>query len=247
MADADDTAQEEPQQKELGQQEDAAETEDNDTTTQQEEEQQEVATETEDTETKGNDTTAQEEPQQKEVRKEVSSEGEKSSKIGVLTWVIMALIVALCAGSGFVLGRLFADPEKPETVQSPQASEPSYQASPKIDESAAASKKSWYYDVKPVVANLDEQGATRYVRAAITLEISPAVDQETGTAFIEEKTPVLTNWIALYLANLSLEDATGNRNLKRIQSQILDAFNEILFPDVKPQIKQVFFKEFVVQ
>ncbi len=235
MADADNTTQEEPQQEEEQQQQEvAAETED--------------AVETEDTkETEDNDTTAQQEPQQKEARKESGSEGEKSSKIGVLTWVIMTVIVALCAGSGFVLARLLADSEKPETAQSSQTSEPSYQASPKIDDSAAASKSSWYYDLKPVVANLDEKGTTHYVRAAITMEINPAVDQETGIAFIDEKTPVLTNWLALYLANLGLGDATGNENLKRIQSEILDAFNKILFPDAKPQIKHIFFKEFVVQ
>lgn len=222
MADADNTTQEEPQQEEQQQQEVAAETEDN-------------------------DTTAQEEPQQQEARKESGSGDKKSSKIGALTWGIMVAIVVLCAGSGFLLARLLAGSEIPETAQSSQTSEPSYQASPKIDDSAAASKSSWYYDLKPVVANLDEQGVTRYVRAAITMEISPAVDQETGIAFIDEKMPVLTNWIALYLANLGLEDATGNENLKRIQSEMLNAFNKLLFPDAKPQIKHIFFKEFVVQ
>ena len=59
--------------------------------------------------------------------------------------------------------------------------------------------------------------------------------------------PILTNWLTIYLASLSLEDIRGDRNLKRIQIQILDAFNEQLFPNQKPKIKRVLFKEFAIQ
>ncbi|GAH72149.1 unnamed protein product, partial [marine sediment metagenome] len=112
---------------------------------------------------------------------------------------------------------------------------------------AVGSQKTWYYELEPVVANLDVPGITRYVRAAITLEISAEVDQEKGIAFLEEKKPVLTNWLTIYLASLTLEDIRGDRNLRRIQSQILDSFNEKLFPDARPQIKHILFKEFAIQ
>ena len=77
--------------------------------------------------------------------------------------------------------------------------------------------------------------------------MNPEIDVKKGTAFIEEKKPILTNWLTIYLAGLSLEDIRGDRNLKRIQSQIVDAFNEKLFPDAKPQIKTILFKEFAIQ
>ena len=54
-------------------------------------------------------------------------------------------------------------------------------------------------------------------------------------------------WLTVYLASLHLEDIRGDNNLKRIQSQVMDAFNEKLFPDSKPKIKNVLFKEFAVQ
>ena len=108
------------------------------------------------------------------------------------------------------------------------------------------SNDTWYYDLEPVVANLDEPSVTRYVRAAIKLEINSAMEQDKGEKHLEDKKPILTNWLTIYLAGLTLEDARGDRNLKRIQSQILDAFNEKLFPDAKPQIKRILFNEFVV-
>jgi len=77
--------------------------------------------------------------------------------------------------------------------------------------------------------------------------MSSEVDEKKGVVFLDEKKPILTSWLTIYLAGLSLEDTRGDRNLKRIQSQVLDTFNEKLFPDSKPQIRNVLFKEFAVQ
>ncbi len=77
--------------------------------------------------------------------------------------------------------------------------------------------------------------------------MSSEVDKEKGLVFLEEKKPLLTSWLTVYLASLSLEDIRGDGNLKRIQSQMLDAFNEELFPDSEPHIKHILFKEFAIQ
>ena len=179
------------------------------------------------------------------------SKTEKSDKPvssgGILPWIIMAVVVVLCAGAGLGLGRLFAGSGTPQAAEYSQEDEPSQLEYLKADGSATASQKAWYYDLEPVVANLNVPGVTRFVRAVITLEISDEVDQEKGGAFLEEKKPILKNWLTIYLASLTLEDIRGDRNLKRIQSQILDSFNETLFPDTKPQIKLILFKEFAIQ
>jgi len=180
------------------------------------------------------------------------SEGldKKPSSSRFLPWIIMAVVAVLCAGAGLGLGRLFAGSSTPQTPESSQQTKPTQAENLKVDAPdlmAVGSQKTWYYELEPVVANLDVPGITRYVRAAITLEISAEVDQVKGTAFLEEKKPVLTNWLTIYLASLTLEDIRGDRNLRRIQSQILDAFNEKLFPDARPQIKHILFKEFAIQ
>ncbi|RKY23438.1 MAG: hypothetical protein DRP62_05885 [Planctomycetota bacterium] len=172
---------------------------------------------------------------------------EKASGGGTLQWIIMAVVVVLCAGSGFAIGRLFASSPVHKTTESSQEDEPAQPEYLKSDESATGSQQSWYYDLDPVVANLDEPGVTRYIRTVLTLEISSAIDNKKGTALLEEKKPVLKNWLTVYLAGLTLENVRGDRNLKRIQSQVLDAFNEQLFPDTKPKIRRVLFKEFAVQ
>ena len=90
---------------------------------------------------------------------------EKASGGGIFQWIIMAAIIVLCAGSGLMLGRLFAASSAPDTTESSQKDEPVPAEDLKADDSAAGSPTTWYYDLDPVVANLDEPGVTRYVRA----------------------------------------------------------------------------------
>ena len=195
------------------------------------------------------------EKEQEDVKAEKTDEklerpNEKSSGGGILPWIIMFVVVVLCGGAGFVLGRLSGGSLTPETAEYSQEDKPAQVTYLEVDEpdgSAADFQKAWFYDLEPVVANLNEPKITRYVRAALTLEINSEVDREKARAFLDEKKPILTNWLTIYLASLGLEDIRGDGNLKRIQSQILDGFNEKLFPDSKPQIKRILFKEFAVQ
>lgn len=188
--------------------------------------------------------------QEKEQEDSKAEKGDKKSLIGrLLPWVIMVVVAGLCAGAGFGLGRLFAGSPTPEVAESDLKPDDAAQMeAPKADDdSAKDSGEVWYYDLDPVVANLNEPSVTRYVRASLTLEMSSELDEKDGTTFLDEKKPILINWLTVYLSGLSLEDVRGDKNLRSIQSQIREAFNEELFPDTKPQIKQVLIKEFPVQ
>jgi len=173
----------------------------------------------------------------------------KSVVVRLLPWVVMVVVVAVCAGAGFGLGRLFAA----SRTSGPAGANSKPDRSSQMDnlkadgELASSSKTVWYYDLEPVVANLNEPNASRYVRASLTLEMSTEVDQKKGTAFLDEKKPILIDLLFVYLSSLRLEDIRGDKNLKSIQSHICDAFNEKLFPNSKPQIKRVLIKEFPVQ
>jgi flagellar basal body-associated protein FliL len=186
---------------------------------------------------------------------------EKGKGRAIVPWIIIAAIVLAAAGAGVGLGRLFAGNSKPKAAEDESSSkEPAAKAEAgakhgaakqaeqlKPDKPGAANEDSWYYNLEPVVANLDEPGATRYVRAAVTLEMSPEISAEKGAAFLEQKKPLLTNLLTIYLAGLNIEATRGDKNLKRIQSDICDTFNERLFPNGKPLIKRILIKEFAVQ
>ena len=168
------------------------------------------------------------------------------TKISILTWIIMAVVVVLLAGSGFVLGRLFAGSSSPETTESFQENSQTKEMIP--DDSETDSKDTWYYnELESVVVNPDEPGATRFVRVGLILEISSGLSKEKAKELIEAKKPPLINWLNLYFKSLTLDEMENDRDMKRILSQICDSFNEMLFPDAKPQIKRILIREFNIQ
>jgi flagellar basal body-associated protein FliL len=170
-------------------------------------------------------------------------------KIGIVTWAIMLTIVAVLSGSGFFLGRLLAHSAPgPETTESQEDEKSPSPPPPSTPGSANASEGTWYYnDLKPVVVNPNEPGATRFVRVDLILEVSNELTPEKATETILAKTPLLINWINLYLKSLSLSQMENEKDMKRILSQICDGFNEILFFESKPQIKNVLIREFNIQ
>ena len=175
-------------------------------------------------------------PQQEETK-------EPQSKKGILQWAILGAVVIVLAGAGFFVGRMLKGSSVPAAAGAAQQD-----AEPRTDDSAPDDGQTWFYkDFEPVVANLNDPGVMRYVRATLTFELSSAAQPDTTTKLFQEKTPILTNWLTIYLASLGLEDIRGDKNLKRIQAQILDAYNEELFPNQKPRIVHILFREFAIQ
>ena len=186
----------------------------------------------------------------KEQNEPAAEKGDNKSFIGrVLPWIIIAAVVMFCAGAGFGLGRLFADSGSREAAEAGQKPDESNQVQDLAADNDLTndSEKVWYYEIDSVIANLNEPDVARYVRASFTLEISAEMDQEKGTAFLDEKKPILTDMLIVYLSGLSLKDIQGDKNLKSIQSRVRELLNERFFPDSKPQIKRVLIKEFPVQ
>jgi len=193
---------------------------------------------------------------------DAGAKAETKKKSSILPWIIIAVIVLVATGAGLGLGRMLGKNKKAAVTE--ETTQPEAEKAPAAENSkpaghgkAAESEKSkseapsagtdgiWYYDLEPVVANLDEPGATRYVRVAFTLEMTG--ETEKGTAFLELKKPLLKNVLTIYLAGLNVDSTRGDKNLKRIQSEVCDMFNERLYPNAKPLIKGILIKEFAVQ
>jgi len=105
----------------------------------------------------------------------------------------------------------------------------------------------WFVELEPVVSNLDEPGVTRYVRATLILEMSGDADYEVNNAILEEKKATVRNWVTIYLAGCTLDDIRGRKNLIRIQSEIKDSLNDMLYKDSKGLVNKILFKEFQIQ
>ncbi len=175
--------------------------------------------------------------------KTTENQAEKTGRSSLTDFLMIGIVALTCSAAGFGLSHFLAKssgkPAEDNVADAP------VETPDKPTE--RTNQKNWFYDLEPVVANLNVPGATRFVRATLTLEINSKLDEEKGRELINYKTPILKNWLTMYLASLSLDDVRGDRNLRRIQSQTLQAFNEELFGDSEPLVINVLFKEFPIQ
>jgi len=169
----------------------------------------------------------------------------KSAMAKAMPMLIIGATVVAFAGGGFVVGRLFGTRGQAQTASAEQP--PSDASSLKELGPVSDKDEGWFYEMEPTVANLNEPGVTRYVRISLTLEITQAWAQEEAKVFLDQKKPILKHWLTLYLANQTIEDMRGEKNLLRMQSQIRDIFNQGLFPDSQARVKDILFKEFAIQ
>ncbi len=176
---------------------------------------------------------------------EQESQAPKGKGSKLMPCLVPVLAIVLCAGGGFAVGRLFGTRGQAQNVSAAEQGVEALAPLPPIKTAGAG--PSWYYDLDPIVANLNEPGVTRYVRATLTLEIGGHLSEKDGIPFLEQRKPLLKNWLTLFIANLTLEDIRGERNLRHVQAQIADIFNKGLFPNAQPCIRLVLFKELSIQ
>jgi len=191
------------------------------------------------------------EPEAKEEQKK-KAESRKSSGFRLFTWLILGAVVIAGFAGGFALAQLLADsdsasPRQGEAEGNQDNMNPENNAVNDMLVDKPKDEKLWPFDLEPVIANLDEPGVTRYARVTITLQLSPQMDQEKGVLFLEGKKPILRDWLTTYIAGLNLERVRGTRNLGRIKRELRDSFNELLFPEGKPFVHNILFKEFAIQ
>lgn len=181
-----------------------------------------------------------------EKKEDQEEKKEESSGLGLNTYLIAAGILIAAIVGGFSLAQLIGpNPLKPSEAK---AAIEEIETFDEMMANISGDEKIWYYDLEPpILANLNEPGVTRMLRAAITLELSPKMSQEKGEFFLEEKTRVLRGFTTTYLANLTLEQVRGSRNLTRLQNELKEHFNELLFPESKPYVTGVIFRDFIIQ
>jgi flagellar protein FliL len=179
---------------------------------------------------------------------EARPSGQAKPAGGKMTRVIMMVVVAVSAGGGFGVSLLSAKTSLNVFSKHAAPPKPSEIDAAKLTlENASGQEPTWYSKLEPVVANLDEPGALRYIRLTVYLEMDGAAEQEKTQKFIDARKPLLNNWLQLYLAGRTLEEVKGEKYLKTMQAQILEGFNQILFPKTKSLIKGVLFGEINIQ
>ncbi|MBN1124145.1 MAG: flagellar basal body-associated FliL family protein [Sedimentisphaerales bacterium] len=193
--------------------------------------------------------------EEKQEKKEQKAEEKVAKKVnlpgGMFLWGIMGAMVLAGLLGGFALAQLLAgsDPTPPQNQNAGDSKDPvPIKTFDDLLSENPDQEMSWPYEIQePIIANLDEPGVTRYIRASITLQVSSEMNKENGPVFLQEKELVIRDTIHAFFSDLSLEDVRGRRNIERIKKQIREIINEQLFSESKPFILEIYFREFAVQ
>jgi len=164
-------------------------------------------------------------------------------KGSLLQWIIMIIIIVVPAVAGLFIGDVIGSGAQPAGASETDATA----ENPSDDMLAEGSTKGWYYDLDPVATNLNDPGSTRYVRAVLTLEMLPEADETQGRAFLDTQKPVIANILNIYFAGLTIEDINSDKDMRRIQYELVEIFNDSFYKDSKPLVKQILFREFGLQ
>jgi len=97
-----------------------------------------------------------------------------------------------------------------------------------------------------VAVNLAEGRMQRYLRVKIVLQIETEA-AEKFTKQLEKRKPVMKDWLIGHLSGKTLKDVGGTVGVKRIQREIHERFEEMLYPHGEGKPFEVLFEEFVVQ
>ena len=180
------------------------------------------------------------EEEKKEVADAIKKSGGLSPKLKIVIVLVLAVaIIGISAAVGGFMARSAAAVAPAQTPQTQPAEEP-----------AAGETKSdvqyTYFEMEPIIVNLDEPRLARYIRASIVLAVK-GENFKTVSELVDKKKPELKSWLTVYLAGATLEDVRGPKNLNRICREVREAFNEQLWPSSKPLVEKVLLKEFAVQ
>jgi flagellar basal body-associated protein FliL len=188
---------------------------------------------------------------EKPAKEEKSSEPEapkkKGGMAGIMPWLIPVGAAILFVGLGFAVGRVFGTRGKAQNVSAAESPIPVEPPVVKDAHGAPGKASAWFYDTEPVIVNLNEPGVSRYARVSLTLEVGNGMPEKEGRDFIDQKKPLLKHWLTLFMSNQTIDDIRGEKNLQRVQTRVMDMFNQGLFPDAKPRITGVYFKEWSIQ
>lgn len=97
-----------------------------------------------------------------------------------------------------------------------------------------------------VVVNLNEERMSRYLRVKIVLTVD-AAREKAATDELAKSRPQLKSWLISHLSGKSLKDVAGSVGVKRLQRELLEHFDEVLYPNGDGPLREVLFEEYVVQ
>jgi len=148
--------------------------------------------------------------------------------------VVLAAVVLLAgAATGYVAGGLLGGAPRPAAAQD--------------DASAGPAEPEYaYHEMEAVSGNLNDPQLGRVFKVALRVKACKDAFADVEKALADHQ-PELQDWLMSYFASCTVDEVLGGENRNRIRREIREAFNARLWPEGKPLIEEILFKEFYLQ
>jgi len=157
--------------------------------------------------------------------------------------IIAAVVVVIAGGAGgYLAGSLLRKAPGPQKAHA----EESAAATSSEDEGGSHSESEYFEEFEPFTVTLETPRRDRFLVATVILAFDKA-DMKVVMEMLEKKKRELRSKITLYLNSRTLEDVSGTKNLNRILRELQDMINEYLWPNQKPLVTLVLFKNLAIQ
>lgn len=97
-----------------------------------------------------------------------------------------------------------------------------------------------------LVVNLNEERHNRYLRLKLAVLVEADAEKDVTERMTKQKAAVKSKLIG-HLAGKTLKDVSGQVGVTRLQREVLDKFEDVLYPEGGGHLKAVLFEEYVIQ
>jgi len=165
------------------------------------------------------------------------AEAEGEMKSGKMPIIVMAVVAVLLTIGGTVGGYYFGISRSREAAS---AAPPPPAADAAAPGTAAASGIGPLLSFDDIIVNLLDENETRYLKAAITLEL----DNKAVADEIEERKPQVRDAILLLMSSKTFAELRDLQGKMQLRADLLERINGFL---MKGKVKNIYFTDFVVQ
>lgn len=109
-----------------------------------------------------------------------------------------------------------------------------------------AKAKSAIVPLGDITVNLSEERFQRYLRLKMAVQAELEAEKEVTDLLTKKKAAIKSAMIA-HLASKTVKDVTGSAGVNRMQRELLERLEEVVYPDGGSKLKAVLFEEYVVQ
>lgn len=97
-----------------------------------------------------------------------------------------------------------------------------------------------------VVVNLVDPRMQRYLRVKVAVLVDEESEEEVTELLTKHKAAVKSKLIG-HIAGKDVKDVSGTVGVNRLQRELLERFEDVLFPEGHSKIRTVLFEEYVIQ